>query len=295
MYHIIAVVVAVGALAAGAVVAQDVVRHADLTYSQAGDVELKLNLTRPAGDGPFPVVVFIHGGGWYLGNRLGYRSETQEANSRGYAAVTISYRLMTFDESQKETTTADTIFPAQIHDAKAAIRWLRANADLYHLDPDRIGVTGRSAGGHLSLLLGLTDPASDLEGAGGHPEQSSRVQAVVNVYGPTDLRDCYETSTVSWIFRLFMGGTPAESAETYRIASPLTWVSADDPPVLTLHGSEDQAVPFAQAKKLDERMKSAGASHTLIEFAGQGHGFGGEFRRRELDATWHFFETHLRP
>ncbi|MEZ6033805.1 MAG: alpha/beta hydrolase [Planctomycetaceae bacterium] len=294
MYHIIVAII-VTVVAASPVIAQDVVRHADLTYSQAGDVELKLNLTRPAGDGPFPVVVFIHGGGWYLGNRLGYKSETQEANSRGYAAVTISYRLMTFDESQKETTTADTIFPAQIHDAKAAIRWLRANADLYHLDPDRIGVTGRSAGGHLSLLLGLTDPASDLEGAGGHPEQSSRVQAVVNVFGPTDLRACYETSSVSWIFRLFMGGTPTESAETYRIASPLTWVSADDPPVLTLHGSEDKAVPFTQAKKLDERMKSAGASHTLIEFAGQGHGFGGEFRRRELDAMWHFFEMHLRP
>ncbi len=175
MNHIIAAIV-VTVVAASPVIAQDVVTHADLTYSQPGDVELKLNLTRPAGDGPFPVVVFIHGGGWYLGNRLGYKSETQEANSRGYAAVTISYRLMTFDESQKETTTADTIFPAQIHDAKAAIRWLRANADLYHLDPDRIGVTGRSAGGHLSLLLGLTDAASELEGEGGHPEHSSRVR-----------------------------------------------------------------------------------------------------------------------
>ena len=294
MYHIIAAIV-VTVVAASPVIAQNVVTHADLTYSQAGDVELKLNLTRPAGDGPFPVVVFIHGGGWYLGNRLGYKSETQEANSRGYAAVTISYRLMTFDESQKETTTADTIFPAQIHDAKAAIRWLRANADLYHLDPDRIGVTGRSAGGHLSLLLGLTDAASELEGEGGHPEHSSRVQAVVNVFGPTDLRACYETSSVSWIFRLFMGGTPSESAETYRIASPLTWVSADDPPILTLHGSEDKAVPFAQAKKLDEQMKSAGASHTLIEFSGQGHGFGGEYRRKELDAMWSFFDLHLRP
>lgn len=97
-------------------------------------------------------------------------------------------------------TTATPIFPAQIHDAKAAIRWVRANAKKYHVDPDRIGVTGGSAGGHLSLLVGLTDPASNLEGNSGNPDQSSRVQAVVNVFGPTDMAFCYEKSSVAWIF-----------------------------------------------------------------------------------------------
>jgi len=295
MNPVFAVLVVFSAAAACPAIGQDVVINNDLTYAKAGDVELRLNMSRPAGDGPFPVVVFIHGGGWYLGNRLGYRLEAEEANSLGYAAVTISYRLMTFDESLKETTMADTIFPAQIHDAKAAIRWLRANADAYHLDPDRIGVTGRSAGGHLSLLLGLTDAASDLEGDGGHPESSSRVQAVVNVFGPTDIKACYETSSVAWIFRLFMGGTPTDRAETYEIASPLTWVSPDDPPVLTLHGSEDKAVPMSQAEMLDKRMKSAGASHTLVVFEGKGHGFGGQYRRKELDAMWAFFDQHLSP
>lgn len=277
------------------VVAQNVVTENDITYGNAGDVELKLNLTRPAGDGPFPVIVFIHGGGWYLGNKEGYRSEIEEAIQRGYAAVTISYRLMTFDESKKETTTANTIFPAQIHDAKAAIRWLRANSETRHIDSNRIGVTGRSAGGHLSLLLGLTDSESGLEGDCGNAGYSSRVQAVVNVFGPTDLKACYETSSVGWIFRLFMGGTPGEVAETYRIASPVTYASADDPPVLTLHGSLDKAVPIAQAMMLDERMKFAGASHTLTVFEGQGHGFGGEYRRKELDTMWTFFDGHLHP
>ncbi len=113
--------------------------------------------------------------------------QIQEAAKRGYVAATISYRLMKYDEAKKETTTATPIFPAQIHDAKAAIRWVRANAKKYNVDPDRIGVTGGSAGGHLSLLVGLTDPASGLEGESGNPEQSSRVQAVVNVFGPTDM------------------------------------------------------------------------------------------------------------
>jgi acetyl esterase/lipase len=102
-------------------------------------------------------------------------------------AATISYRLMQFDQARKETTTATPIFPAQIHDAKAAIRWVRAHAKQYQVDPDRIGVTGASAGGHLSLLVGLTDPSSGLEGDSGNPDQSSRVQAVVNVFGPTDM------------------------------------------------------------------------------------------------------------
>jgi acetyl esterase/lipase len=202
---------------------------------------------------------------------------------------------MKFDEDEKETTTATPNFPVQIHDAKAAIRWLRATADKYHIDPDRIGVTGGSAGGHLSLLVGLTDSKSNLEGVGGNPDQSSRVQAVVNVFGPTDMAACHRTSSVAWIFRLFMGGTPDGTAETYNAASPITYVSDDDPPVLTLHGDRDALVPIAQATTLDERMKQAGASHTLMVFEGQGHGFGGEHGKMAMDATWSFFDQHLKP
>ena len=258
----------------------EVILEEDITFGKADDTELKLDLARPQGDGPFPAIVFIHGGGWYQGNRQGYRGQIQEAARRGYVAATISYRLMQFDESEKEATTATPIFPAQIHDAKAAIRWVRANAKKYHVDPNRIGVTGGSAGGHLSLLVGLTDPSSNLEGDSGNPDQSSRVQAVVNVFGPTDMTFCHEKSSVAWIFRLFMGGTPSETAERYKTASPLTYVSEDDPPVLTLHGDQDALVPVEQAKKLDEMMKAAGASHTLMVFEGQGHGFGGEAARR---------------
>ncbi|MCY2991758.1 MAG: alpha/beta hydrolase [Planctomycetota bacterium] len=266
----------------------------NITYGKAGDTELKLDLARPQGDGPFPAIVFIHGGGWSGGNRQGYRGQIQEAAKRGYVAVTISYRLMQFDQAKKETTTATPIFPAQIHDAKAAIRWLRANAQKYHVNPERIGVTGGSAGGHLSLLVGLTDPASNLEGDSGNPEQSSRVQAVVNVFGPTEMVGCYEKRSVAWIFRLFMGGTPSEAAERYKAASPVTYVSKDDPPILTLHGDKDALVPVEQAKLLDEKMKAAGASHALMIFQGQGHGFGGEHDKKAWEATWEFFDRHLK-
>jgi len=273
----------------------EVVVEENITYGRVGDTELKLDLARPDGDGPFPAIVFIHGGGWHQGSRQGYRGQTQQAAKRGYVAATISYRLMQFDETKKETATATPIFPAQIHDAKAAIRWLRANAEKYNVDPDRIGVTGGSAGGHLSLLVGLTDPAANLEGDSGNPEQSSRVQAVVNVFGPTDMTFCFEKSSVAWIFRLFMGGTPDEAGKQYKAASPINYVSEDDPPVLTLHGGRDALVPVEQAKVLDEKMKAAGASHTLMVFEGQGHGFRGEDGKKAADATWAFFDQHLKP
>jgi acetyl esterase/lipase len=270
----------------------EVVVEDNITYGKAGGTELKLDLARPQGEGPFPAIVFIHGGGWSKGSRQGYRGQIQEAAKRGYIAATISYRLMQYDEAKKETTTP--IFPAQIHDAKAAVRWVRANAKKYRVNPDRIGVTGGSAGGHLSLLVGLTDPASGVEGESGNPGQSSRVQAVVNVFGPTDMAFCYEKSSVAWIFRLFMGGTPAEAAERYKAASPITYVSKDDPPVLTLHGDKDALVPVEQAKALDEKMKAVGACHTLMVFEGQGHGFGGEHGKKAADATWEFFDRHLK-
>jgi acetyl esterase len=275
-------------LAASPVVVEDVI------YSTVGGQELTLDIARPDGDGPFPAIVFIHGGGWYLGSSKDYRPQIEEAARRGYVAASISYRLMEFDESQKETTTATDAFPAQIHDAKAAIRWLRANARSYHIDPDHIGVTGRSAGGHLSLMIGLTDAESGLEGQSGNLDQSSRVQAVVNVFGPTDMNSIVKTSSVAWIFRLFMGGTPDAVAETYRAASPNVWASTDDPPVLTLHGAQDKAVPLPQAKSLDDQMKSVGASHTLTVFESQRHGFDRVYRRKELDAMWAFFHEHLR-
>jgi acetyl esterase/lipase len=266
-----------------------------LVYSTPNGQELKLDLARPAGEGPFPAIVFIHGGGWYLGDRSAYRDSIEEAARRGYVAATVSYRLMKFDAKQKDTTAAKPIFPAQVHDVKAAVRWLRANAEKYHIDPSRIGATGASAGGHLSLMLGLTDQSANLEGDGGNTDQSSRVQAVVNVFGPTEMASAQSKSTLHWLFRLFLDGTPEESPENYKAASPLTYVSSDDPPVLTLQGDLDPIVPVDQATRLDEAMKAAGAPHTLHVYKGQKHGFTGQFRQQEHLDMWTFFDECLKP
>lgn len=275
--------------------APKIILEEGLVYSTPDGQELKLDLARPEGDGPFPAIVFIHGGGWYLGDRSSYRDSIEEAAKRGYVAATVSYRLMKFDAKQKETTTATPRFPAQVHDVKAAVRWLRANAAKYHVDPDHIGATGASAGGHLSLMLGLTDADAKLEGDGGNADQSSRVQAVVNVFGPTEMASAQRKSTLHWLFRLFLNGTPDEAAEAYKAASPVTHVTSDDPPVLTIQGDLDPIVPVDQATKLDAAMKSAGAIHTLNLYEGQKHGFTGHFRDQEHTDMWAFFDEHLKP
>ena len=277
------------------VCAADFTVHENLAYAHVDGKPLELDLAVPSGPGPFPTLVFIHGGGWYQGNRQGYRDDIEQAAQRGFAAATITYRLMQFDMADKETTSAQPIFPAQVHDCKAAIRWLRAHADKYHIDRQRFGVTGASAGGHLSLMVGLTDAEDQLEGELGNSEHSSRVQAVVNVFGPTHMQSCQQTSSVGWIFRLFLGGTPAQAPEIYRRASPISYVTADDPPVLSLHGDQDQLVPIEQARVLDEKLRAVGATHRLKVFAGAGHGFSGETRTAADSAMWEFFEQHLQP
>lgn len=269
-----------------------IIEEENLTYGKGGDRDLKLDLARPEGDGPFPTLVFIHGGGWRGGSRAGYRAEIVEAAKRGYVAVTVSYRLTEPDDQG----TAKHPFPAQVHDVKCAVRWLRANAAKYHVDPDRIGATGGSAGGHLSLMLGLSDATAKLEGSGGHAEQSSRVQAVVNYFGPTDMSALYGTSGGARpIVASFLGGTPEELRDRYLAASPTTHVSKDDPPVLSLHGADDRLVPPDQARALDKKMREAGAPHTLTILDGQGHGFGGQASAKARTALYEFFDKHLKP
>lgn len=294
-YVVFLVVLSCGIFAHAIAHAAEITVEEGITYSKVGDVELKLDLARPEGDGPFPAIVCIHGGGWAGGERSHFRPHIEEAAKRGYVAVTISYRLMKADRDDLETAKAEPIFPTQVHDCKAAVRWLRANAENYHVDNKRIGVTGASAGGHLSLMIGLTDPSDKLEGNGGHADQSSRVQAVVNIFGPTEMVSEFQESNVSFLMRLFMGGTPEEVPETYKAGSPATYVSKDDPPVLTIHGDKDELVPVAQARLLDEKMKAVGATHELLILEGQGHGFREEAEKKSRRAMWEFFEKHLKP
>lgn len=270
----------------------DVKVDRDVVYGKGGDLELRLDIAYPEGDGPFPAIVCIHGGGWAGGNRHSYQEFIEQAAGRGYVAATISYRLTAPD---RETKVAAHPFPAQVEDCKCAIRWLRANAAKYHVNPDRIGVTGGSAGGHLSLMVGMTTADDKLEGTGGHAEQSSKVQAVVNVFGPADLVRGYEdVPAVRDLLHWFCGGSPKERPEAYRQASPVTYARRDNPPILTIHGTEDTIVPYEQAKILDRKLAEVKASHELLTLTGQGHGFTGDAFQQALDATWKFFDQHLK-
>jgi acetyl esterase/lipase len=273
--------------------AAEVIVEKAIVYGTGGGKDLKLDLARPQqATGLLPALVYIHGGGWQGGDRSMYRNDILEAAKRGYVAVTVSYRLSDPDYAGKPRNA----FPAQIEDVKCAIRWLRANAEKYHVDPNRIGATGGSAGGHLSLLAGVAPNSKPLEGIGGNTGVSSQVQAVVNYFGPTDMPRLYAISKGAAVAldHLF-GAPPAKAAELYRIASPITYVSKDSPPILTLHGTVDPVVPVEQAIEFDAAMKKAGASHTLVLMEGQGHGFGGEPGKKATEATFKFFDEHLKP
>jgi acetyl esterase/lipase len=266
----------------------------NITYGTAGDIQLQLDLAKPKdGDGPFPALVLIHGGGWVGGNRHSFRPYLEQAARRGYVAVTISYRLT---QPDPETKLGKQPFPAQIHDCKCAIRWLRSVAEKYRVDPERIGVMGGSAGGHLSLLVGLADDQAGLEGDGGHAEFSSRVHAVVNIFGPTELAKAYDdVPMVRDLLIALCGGTPDQARDAYKAASPVTYISKDDPPVLTLHGDQDKIVPVSQATLFDAAMKKAKVRHELLILKDQGHGFAGDAAVQANEAMWKFLERELQP
>ena len=198
MKHLATIFAAVAFLMsmAGSADAQ-VVLEKGIEYSNPDNQHLQLDMARPStASGPLPAIICIHGGGFRAGSRDGYLGLIQQLAGRGYVAVTVSYRL-----APKYP------FPAAVHDVKAAVRWLRANAKKYNIDPNRIGATGGSAGGHLALYLGVTGDVAAIEGDGGNAGPSSAVQCVVNVYGPSDFTKSYGKSVdAAEVLPLFLGG-----------------------------------------------------------------------------------------
>jgi acetyl esterase/lipase len=251
--------------------AQDFVLEEDITFGKGDNVELKLDIAYPEnGKGPFPALVYIFGSGWgfWTLSRSQCQLAIMQAAQRGYVAVTVDYR----QTSVKEKGKAKFLFPAQLYDVKCAIRWLRANADQYNIDPNHIGVAGWSSGGHLALMLGLTTPSDGLEGDCGDKKYSSSVQAVVSAGGPTELVSMFnESSDEPGPVVDLLGANPQQLPDQYAVASPLTYVRIDAPPTLTIHGELDTEVPLKQAYLLDAKMKEIGASHTLIIKKNVGH------------------------
>jgi len=232
----------------------------DLIYKRVNGIALTLDLYRPEEvSGLLPVIVCVHGGHWDAGGKE--RCPAVTLVQDGYAVASIDYRL---------TRTAP--FPAQIEDCKAAVRWLRANASTYNLDPDRIGVWGYSAGGHLAALLGTSGGVPELEGTGDNMQYSSQVQAVCDVGGPADLLAMTNLGPrrISAIKGLL--GGPLEKDQAKAIAaSPIHYVSKDDPPFLIVHGEADRVVPVEQSQRLYEELRKAGVNATL-KILPVGHG-----------------------
>lgn len=281
---LIAFVFALGSLVAEGAEPPKTTSEQDIVYTKAGSEDLKLDLARPAtGDGPFPAVVVIHGGAWRQGNKADMRPILPQFAQRGYVAISPQYRFCPKDA-----------FPAQIYDVKAAVRWLKLNAKKYKVDPDRLGAIGFSAGGHLALMLGLTGPADGLEGEVSVGAPDSRVKAVVNYFGPTDLAASDIPDICKPWVKDFLGGTPKEKPDMAAKASPLTFVSKDDAPVLTFHGTKDPLVPFNQAVKLADTMSSAGVPGRVELMVGAQHGWGGPEMERTIGETFSFFDHYLK-
>jgi acetyl esterase/lipase len=258
--------------------------ESDVVYGKGADVDLKLNIGRPKeGSGPLPCIVVIHGGGWAAGNKNGHNAQVHDFVQKGYVSATIHYRF-----APKH------VFPAQIEDVKCAIRYLRANADKYGIDKSKIGAVGFSAGAHLSMMLGAMDKDDGLEGEGGNPGESSKVNAVVAFFGPTDFTtDDWPKQTVP-ILNTFFGGTKAEKAEAYKKASPITYVNAGDAPMLLIQGTKDVLVPWNQATAMGDALTKAGVYGRVDLILGANHGWGGAELQRTADETVAFFDQVLK-
>lgn len=256
----------------------------DLEYVPNGHERQKLDLYLPEkADGPLPVIVWIHGGAWRAGSKNYCPAVPYSA--KGFAVAGINYRY-----SQQA------VFPAQIQDCKAAIRWLRANAKKYNLDPDHIGVWGASSGGHLVSLVGTSAQVKELEGTGGNLDQSSRVQCVVDWFGHSDLRaGPGPRDDPKHPVAQLLGGTTNKEKDKATLASPVAHITKDCPPFLIMHGDKDMSVPMVQSEILNEALMKAGVPVTFVKIAGAGHG-GKEFQSPQVQQQIEeFFTLHLKP
>lgn len=256
----------------------------DVVYGKGGDDDLRLDIAIPEDlDGPAPCVVVIHGGAWRGGNKRQHKNEILAFAKQGYVSVTVQYRLCPKHP-----------FPAQVEDVKCAVRYLRAHAKDLGIDSQRFGAIGFSAGAHLAMMLGTMDQADGLEGQGGWQDQSSKVQAVVAFFGPTKL-DADDIPEISIpLVDAFIGGSKEEMPEAFRKASPITYVSQGDAPMLLFQGTEDVLIPYSQAFEMVTAMTKADVPGRVELLINAGHGWGGEDLSGTIEASNAFFRRHLR-
>lgn len=271
-----------------------VVADRDVVYATTPETDLLLDVYRPARPKAekLPLIVWIHGGGWRNGSKGDGKQVLPFVDSGEYVGASINYRL-----------SGEAIFPAQIHDCKAALRWLRANAFRYGIDTRRVGVWGSSAGGHLAALLGTSGGVRELEGdVGGNLRFSSNVQAVCDFFGPTDLLQMDAHSISDRLIHdapdspegLLIGGPIQQHPDKVAKVNPITYVTPDDPPFLIVHGDQDPLVPYHQSELLHAALDKAGVPTSLHKVVGGEHGRGGEFGSSGLfQKVADFFELRL--
>lgn len=240
-----------------------------IEFARVDGISLKLDLHRPDSEKP-PLLVYVHGGAWRAGSRGDV--PVTDLLDHGFAVASVDYRLST-----------QARFPAQVHDIKAAIRFLRAKADELKIDADRIAIVGSSAGGHLAALAGVTNGHAELEGrVGDHLDQSSRIDAIVSYYGASNLQSILGQSTEFGLgvrvpaLKLLLGDVPENEPALAQLASPVAHLDAQDPPVFLIHGDADPQMPPAQSEEFRAACEKAGVSVQLIVLPGAKHG-GSEF------------------
>jgi acetyl esterase/lipase len=256
----------------------------NIEYGRASGQSLLLDLYRPREFSQrLPVIIWLYGGAWKGGSKDS--CPIAFIATKGAAVVSINYRL-----------TEVAPFPAQIYDCKGAVRWLRAHADQYHLDPNRIGVFGVSAGGHLAALLGTTADNPALEGdVGGNLGYSSRVQCVCAFYPPTDLNrlvtDPHDRADPDSDVARLLGGPLADNIAKANFASPIFYVSKSSAPFFLMHGAADEVVSPEQSKILYDALERAGVEAHLEIIPNKGHGITAP--PKVAEEIYRFFEAHL--
>jgi acetyl esterase/lipase len=258
----------------------------DVEYSAVGGRQT-MDVIRPrdGSGGPRPAVLLVHGGGFRGGAKEGYVALAVKLAEHGFVAATANYRLAPRNQ-----------FPAAVQDVKAAVRFLRANAMKYSIDPAHIGALGGSAGGHLVLMLGLTAGVDEFEGTGPNREQSSAVQCIVDEYGPTDFTQSYSKSVdAAQVLPMFLGGDLDHERATHMRASPLNWVTPNAAPTLAIHGTADTYVAYEQSLWIIERLIAAGVPAELETISGAGHGFKGADALRADERAIAWFDKYLKP
>jgi acetyl esterase/lipase len=255
----------------------------DVPYRQVGGWIGRADIYRPDGDGPFPIILFFHGGGWVYGSQRDVDVWAMPFLTWGYAVVAVSYRLANV-----------ALAPAAVEDARCALAWLGAHAGEYRLDPARIVTAGTSSGGHLALMAGLVNGSSVFDG--NCPTRPVPANGILNFYGVTDVADLLQrqlkTAPAGWPFAVDWLGQGANRLALAEHLSPLTWIDAGDPAVFSVHGTADAVVPYHHAVALHRALDRAGVGNELVTLPGRGHG---DFSLSELADMARRMQVFLDP